>query len=87
MKGFFLTFPKFIYLLNIPEYNCWDNCSSNRSTIAKDRYESAHGFKSHIYKGEAEAVSPVEKRQANYDKKDQFYRFILGYGFMNSLKI
>ena len=51
-----------LYLLNIPEYNCWDDCSSNRSTIAKDRYESAHGFQSHIYKGEAEAVSPVEER-------------------------
>ena len=76
-----------LYLLNIPEYNCWDDCSRNRPTIAKNRNESAHGFQPHIYKGKAEAVSPMEEWQVNYDEKDQFYRVIMGHGGMNPLKI
>ena len=53
----------------------------------RDRYESAHGLQPYIYKGEAEAVSPVEKREGNYDENNQLYIVILGHDCMNSFEI
>ena len=70
IQGIFALLLLELYLLNIPEYYYWDDCSSNRPTIAKDGDKSAHGLQPDIYKGEAEAVSPVEERQGNYDEKD-----------------
>jgi hypothetical protein len=72
--------------LNIPEYNYCNDCSSNRPTIAKDGDKGAHGLQPYIYKGEAEAVSPMEKGKGNYGEKDQLYEWVR-HGGMNSFEI